>query len=255
MKNGIDGPDCTDPKICRGDCCSIFIDVPKELAKELINRGLASESDFVRGDVFAFQLRIDDKTGKCVFFDKSINGCRLHNSGLKPPSCWIYPTNFESKENKNIECKKASGWCIIDQEGVKRAEQLLQEFVKWSETEFNEEMGAIQERVESKVKDESLEERIQKVKPSEFAGFRDAWNHFEALKAEGISLQLKKFCLKHNPHCKLLPINFIECKKICGVVSTKIVEFFSENLEKYLEKFGPDSGDYPLIKISEFFTD
>jgi Fe-S-cluster containining protein len=255
MKNGIDGPDCTDSKICRGDCCSIFIDVPKALANELINIGLASECDFVRGDIFAFQLRIDDKTGKCVFFDKSINGCRLHNSSLKPPACWIYPTNFESKENEIIECKKASGWRIIDREGVKRAKQLLQQFVKWSETEFKEEMSAIQERVESKVNEESLVERIQKLKPSEFAGFRDAWNHFEALKAEGISLQLKKFCLKYNPNCALLPDNFLECKNICGVVSKKTVEFLKNKLEKYLKKFGPDSGEYPLIKISEFFTD
>ncbi|GAG76255.1 unnamed protein product, partial [marine sediment metagenome] len=29
MKSAIEGPSCIDPHICKGDCCSIKIDVPK----------------------------------------------------------------------------------------------------------------------------------------------------------------------------------------------------------------------------------
>ena len=99
MSEAIEGPDCTDPKKCKGDCCSIKIDVPKVLAEEYIKRGYASKDDFIRSDVFSFHLRFDENTGKCFLFDKEKNGCSVHNSGIKPPQCWIYPTKEISLQN------------------------------------------------------------------------------------------------------------------------------------------------------------
>jgi len=101
MKEAIDGPNCIDPNICHGDCCSIKIDVPKVLANEYIKNGWATKDDFIRSDVFSFHQRFDDISGKCFLFDKSLNGCSVHETGIKPPQCWIYPTNFSNPENKH----------------------------------------------------------------------------------------------------------------------------------------------------------
>ena len=72
MKEAITGPNCIDPEICKGDCCSIKIDVSKILAEEYVKRGWANKEDFIRSDVFSFHLRFDEKKGKCflkvVFF-------------------------------------------------------------------------------------------------------------------------------------------------------------------------------------------
>jgi Fe-S-cluster containining protein len=252
MKEGIIGPDCTNPNICHGDCCSIFIDIPMRLAKEIINQGFADEDDFIRGNIFAFQLRIDEKTGKCVFFDKRINGCALHNSGLKPPQCWIYPTNFNTY-NKIIKCKRADGWKIIKPEKVKKAEKLLKRYTKWSLAEFMIEIKQIKKRIKNKLKEKFLEERIQEIRPSEFAGFKDAWNYFKILKAEGLSLQTKKFCEKFNSNCSFLPDRYFECSNICESVATNLVKVFYNSIDLYLKKRIPDKGDYPLIKLSGFF--
>lgn len=255
MKSGIIGPNCTDPEICHSDCCSIFIDVPKKLAFELIKNGLANENDFIRSNVFSFVLKIDENTGKCTFFDKKINGCSLHFTGLKPPSCWIYPTNFDNIEDQNIKCKSATGWKITDSKAVKNAEIILKEYISWSKDEFADEMRLINSRIENYFYGKSLNERLMLYKPSEFAGFKDSWNNFNVLMAEGISLQLKKYCSKFNPSCKLFPDNFLECNKICASVADGIIKFFLEIIEDYLDQYGPDSGEYPLIKISEFIKE
>ena len=254
MMSGINGPDCTDPNICQADCCSIFIDVPKRLAKEITHQGLGDENDFIRGDTFAFQLRLDDKTSKCVFFDKKINGCKLHHTDLKPPQCWIYPTNFDNFDNNNIKCKKAEGWKIIAPEKVKKAEALLKLYNSWSQAEYVKEMKKIKQRLKNKLDGKLLEERLQEIKPSEFAGFKDSWNYFTILEAEGLSLQMKKYCRRFNPKCSLLPNQYFKCKNICENVAYKLIEFFTKVLDFYLKKFGsPDKGEYPLIRLSDFF--
>ncbi|MFX1523240.1 MAG: hypothetical protein ACFFCC_07050, partial [Promethearchaeota archaeon] len=127
MSSAIRGPNCLD--ICHGDCCSIKIDIPKILAKEYIKRGFASKDDFIRSDVFSFKLRFDEKKAKCFLYDKKINGCLVHNSGIKPPQCWIYPTNFSNPDNKDISCKRTKGWKIIDSDKTKEAEDLLQYYI------------------------------------------------------------------------------------------------------------------------------
>ena len=83
MKNSIIGPNCIDPNNCHGDCCSIQIDIPKILAKEYINLGKAKKEDFIRSDIYSFKLRFDEKIRKCFLFDSNINGCSVHETGIK----------------------------------------------------------------------------------------------------------------------------------------------------------------------------
>ena len=97
MSSAIEGPNCI--FVCHGDCCSIKINVPKILAQEYIKKGDATKDDFIRGDIFSFKLRFDDLKGKCFLYNKKINGCLVHNSGIKPPQCWIYPTKFFNPDN------------------------------------------------------------------------------------------------------------------------------------------------------------
>lgn len=251
MKSAIEGPNCLD--ICNGDCCSIRIDVPKILAEEYIKQGYANKNDFIRGDVFSFKLRFDEKKGKCFLFDKSINGCLVHNSGIKPPQCWIYPTNFSNLENSDISCKVANGWRINDPEKAKKAEELLKYYIFLSQLEAKKEAREIYNRLNEILYKNSLLNLLKQTSPSQLAGFRDTWDCFTTLPAHGVSLQMKKICKKYNESCKLIEQNFLGCRSICGKVTDGLLEFLQQNLLYYVKKQGPDpEGEYSFIKLFEF---
>ena len=257
MKSAIDGPDCINPQICKGDCCSIKIDVPKVLAKEYVRNGYAKVNDFIRSNIFSFQLRFNEKTGKCFLFDKEINGCSIHNSGIKPPQCWIYPTGFSNPNNEQIKCKKASGWKIIDFDKAKQAENLLQYFIFLCKIEAKKEFKLIQSRLNnsdnSHNQSVSLKEELRKISPSSLGGFKDLWDYISLLPAEGLSLQMKKFCTHYNKNCKYLADNFLNCPQICELISTKLFEFLQHNLLNFVKEKGVDvSGEYPLYKLFIF---
>lgn len=246
MREAVEGPNCIDPEICKGDCCSIKIDVPKILAEEYIKRAYASKEDFIRSNVFTFHLRFDIMTGKCFLFDKSINGCSVHNSGIKPPQCWIYPTRFSNPDNSEIKCKKVGGWKIIDTEKAKEAEELLQEYVDLCESEAERESQLIKKRLE----ETPAIKILGFIAPSNLGGLIDKWDHFEALSAEGISLQMKDFCFRFNKECKFNPDEFLSCKYLCENVAEGLVLFFRKTICDFLKSEGLSSdGEYPLIKV------
>ena len=87
------------------------------------------------------------------------------------------------------------------------------------------------------------------------AGFKDGWNCFGILSAEGISLQMKKFCQKYNQSCKfILNDSFLECKSICTPIKNQLFKFLQLNLYQYVKKNGLDhEGAYPLFKLFKFF--
>jgi hypothetical protein len=251
MKEAIVGPNCIDLNVCRGDCCSIKIDIPKVLAKEYIKRGLAEKEDFIRSDIFSFYLRFDLKTRKCFLFDKKINGCSVHNSGIKPPQCWIYPTNFSNPDNKEISCKRAKGWKIIDLVKTEQAETLLQQFTFLSQIEAMKEKRNILKRVRNKLTD--LRGLLKKTSPSQFGGFKDTWDCFKILPAEGLSLQMKKFCSKYNKNCEVYSDNFLDCSEICDIIIQNLTKFLQKNINEYVKELGIDTeGDFPLYKLFEF---
>jgi Fe-S-cluster containining protein len=259
MKSAIEGPNCIDPQICRGDCCSIKIDVPKILAEEYIKRGYANKNDFIRSNIFTFHLRFNEKTGKCFLFNNEINGCLIHKSGIKPPQCWIYPTGFSNPNNIEISCKKSSGWKIINIAKAKEAEKLLQKYIFLCQIEAKKELRLIRERLgykdsrNLKLKVKLLKEELMSIAPSHLGGFKDLWNRISVLSAEGISLQMKKFCFLHNRKCNFLSDNFLSCNKICEVVANKLIEFLQLNLYPYIKKYSLDiCGDYPLFKLFSY---
>ncbi|MFX1344308.1 MAG: hypothetical protein ACFFBC_11620 [Promethearchaeota archaeon] len=245
MRSAIDGPNCIE--VCNGDCCSIKIDIPKILAKEYIKRGYAVKKDFIRSNIFSFKLRFDNKKRKCFLYDKRINGCLVHNSGIKPPQCWIYPTNFSNPEEKEISCKKASGWKIIDTEKVKEAEDLLKYYVFLCQLEARSELKSIMKRINKGISNGSLRSQLKNTPPSQISGFKDSWDCITILPSEGISLQLKKFCKKYNKSCNTGTQNFMECKSICDKVSDAMIDFLQQNLYNYVKKKGANiTGEYLL---------
>ena len=249
MREAIEGPNCTDPTICQGDCCSIKIDVPKILAEDYIKRGYATTKDFIRSNIFSFQLRFDDKKGKCFLFDQKINGCSVHSSGIKPPQCWIYPTNFSNPKNEEIRCKKVPGWKIIDSKKAERAEKLLKEYITLCENEANEEILRINERINII----SLRKSLSEIAPINLGGFKDTWDEIQILHAEGFSLQMKKFCWKYKNTCPIHQNDFMNCKSICEEVIIGLISFVKKELIKYIIKSGADvNGDYPLYKLFDF---
>ena len=259
MMEAIEGPDCINPSNCRGACCSIKIDVPKVLAKEYIRRGLASKSDFIRSDVFSFQLRLDEISSKCFLFDKSINGCKVHNLGIKPPQCWVYPTGFSNSQTGEIKCKKLGGWRIIDPQKTNKAENLLNKYNFLCQIEAKKEIRKINKRLNRKERRKksksiiSLLDLIKNVAPCKLGGFKDMWDSFQILSAEGLSLQMRKFCLKYNSSCAFLPDDFFECRFICDKVAEELIQYFSRYLYQYINKYGPDTdGEYPLYKFFNY---
>jgi Fe-S-cluster containining protein len=259
MNSAIEGPNCIDPQTCKGDCCSIKIDVPKVLANEYIRRSYADINDFVRSNVFSFQLRFDEKTGKCFLFDKEINGCSIHDSGIKPPQCWIYPTGFSNPDGKPIRCKRVAGWSIKDIQKAKQAGDLLKTYIFLCKIEAKKELRYIQKRLNdsdkkiSKSSLYSIKKELKKIPPSGLGGFKDLWENIGILPAEGFSLQMKKFCVQTNKNCQFLEDNFIKCPNICETIANKLVEFLQENLAVYVKKKNADvSGEYPLYKLFSF---
>ncbi len=249
MSSAVDGPNCLE--VCNGDCCSIKIDIPKILAREYIKRGYAVKKDFIRSNIFSFKLRFDEKKSKCFLYDKTINGCLVHNSGIKPPQCWIYPTNFYNPEEKEIRCKKASGWKIIDSEKAKEAEELLKYYVFLCQLEAKTELKNITKRINNSLSNGSLKSLLKNTPPSQISGFKDGWDCFTILPSEGISLQLKKFCQKYNKSCKTFTQNFMECKSICDKISDAIIGFLQQNLYNYVIKKGADiAGEYLLNDLN-----
>lgn len=254
MKNSIEGPNCIDPKICHGDCCSIQIDIPKVLASEYIKLKKANEEDFVRSDIFSFKLRFNESTRKCCLFDKDINGCGVHKTGIKPPQCWIYPTKFTNQNGIDIRCKKIGGWRINNIENAKKAEKILQKYNFLCRIEAKKELKLIKERINNSIKRNKKEisfvKMIQENAPKELAGIKDSWNSILPLSAEGISLQMKKFCLKYNKDCKNLQNNFLECCQICKIIAHKLLEFLENTLNIILKKEGANSdGFYPFFLL------
>ena len=252
MRSAIEGPNCL--IVCKGDCCSIKIDVPKILAEEYIKRGYAVKEHFIRSDDFSFKLRFDDEKGKCFLFDKSLNGCSVHNSGIKPPQCWIYPTTFSNPNNEPLSCKKANGWKIIDSKKTKEAEELLKFYVFLCQLEAKKELKNISKRLNNSLRANSLILSLRESKPSQIAGFKDTWDRFKILSAEGISLQIKKFCQIYNKNCSYLTDNnFLGCKKLCEKVINGLIKFLQQNLNEYVKKKGPScDGKYPFFKFSNF---
>lgn len=254
MRTSIEGPNCIDPNICKGDCCSIQIDVPKVLAEEYIKRKIAKKEDFIRSDIFSFKLRFNEDTGKCFFFDKKINGCKVHKTGIKPPQCWIYPTGFSKSNNNLIKCKKTGGWKIISPNKTAQAEKILEKYNFLCEIEARKELKLINDRIRNssriELNDNKLSCQIKKYGPSQLAGFRDTWNCLTPLLAEGISLQIKKFCLKYNKKCILIQDNFLECKKICDIIAQKLIEFLEKKLFNFVKEYRVDTdGNYPFYLL------
>lgn len=260
MQSAIEGPNCINPQICKGDCCSIKIDVPKVLAKEYIRRGYAETTDFIRSNIFSFQLRFNEKTGKCFLFDREINGCSIHNSGIKPPQCWIYPTGFSNPDNIDINCKKVSGWRIKNPKKAMKAEELLQIFIFLCKSEAKKELNLIKKRLENSDNNMSTQDKLYSLKddlkknaPRSLGGFKDLWEHINPLPAEGFSLQMKKFCLFYKKDCKYLADDFMDCSNICETIVIKLVEFLQQNLILFIKKEGVDvNGEYPLYKLFTF---
>lgn len=241
MASAIQGPNCIDEKICHGDCCHIHIDIPRILANYYIEHNLAIKENFIRGEIFSFQLAVRPENSKCVFYDKQLNGCLLHSSGMKPPQCWIYPTGFNNEigeekqfsDDGTIKCKRASGWWVIDIEKAKKAHQLLQDYIKYSENEL------LEENTETKIKERfhSLRECFSKTAPKRIAGLIDQWEHFSPLYAEGTCLKLKRYCQRIDK--KTVQCNFLDCDQICDELLDYVMEDLEKDIIEYIKKNGP----------------
>lgn len=243
IRPAIDGPNCIDRKICDGNCCFIHIDVPKILAEEFIRTNMAKKEDFQRGDIFSFEINVDLKKLRCVFYDSKINGCSLHFTGIKPPQCWVYPTGLEPETAKET-CKKAAGWKIINPDAVKKAKILLEKYVELAKQEGLEENSF--EKIQERLKNPAFDASFNNLKPSAIAGVQDAWDNFLVLIGEGFNLGMRQICT--NVKCGK---NYFECDKICESAKDAVKKVFLQKIPLCITKDGFRK-DYILVELRNY---
>lgn len=238
MKSAIEGPNCLDKTVCKGDCCSIKIDIPKVLAEKLIEIGLASKDNFERGEIYAFNIKLNKDSTRCVFYDKELNGCSLHQSRFKPPQCWIYPTGFFPNKT---DCIHYNNWRIADTKATSEASEILARFDEYCKLEFQNEFSKenIARRL-SKFKD-SIEST--KLKPKQISGFMDGWQSFSLYSEDDFNISISTLC--REIHCQQ---EFGQCGEICKELKEKLIRIAETMIPKIIETKGPQSV-YPLSDL------
>ena len=109
---------------------------------------------------------------------------------------------------------------------------------------------AIKNRFVKKSSKNELVDLLKQTPPSQLAGFKDTWDFIIPLSAEGVSLQLKKFCTKLNKKCVK---EYLECRSICDKVIQGLLDFLQQNLFQYVKEQGLDTeGEYPFFKLIKF---
>ncbi|HMF32923.1 MAG TPA: hypothetical protein VKK79_15985 [Candidatus Lokiarchaeia archaeon] len=227
MRDNTTGPNCVDPTQCRGDCCSIMIDIPRVLAELYVEQGWLSPGNLRRGGPFAFRLGVSARTAKCVFFDHDLNGCRAHFTCFKPPQCWIYPTGFDAGVKT---CKKGYEWDIVDPAAAREAEILLEKYKTLSLEEVEGEVPLLKA---SWVKiEQTLRATLGNLPPRKFVGMTWGYTGLGVADAEGISLQARSACLQTVPDC---PQDFIECERMCPAVIEWVLEQYAPKLDLFFQ--------------------
>nr|MDO8118104.1 hypothetical protein [Candidatus Sigynarchaeota archaeon] len=169
MLGNVDGPDCTDRETCKNNCCGIMIDIPSVLAGQYIAKGYLRDKDIRRGDAFAWKLNVHPGTGRCVFYDPSIHGCKIYvdEIGLRPPQCAIYPAGYTTGAKA---CKAGAGpWTINDKRKGEACESLLKVYIaacvgerdKYREAFINDSSASLHP---------AFRDTLRDVKPSRIAG-------------------------------------------------------------------------------------
>lgn len=227
----VTGPNCIDPEVCHGDCCFVNMEVPKALCDYYISHGMAEPENFVRSTMFSFKIAMDLQSMKCPFFSREINGCRVHFSGVKVPQCWVYPTGLESDPAKvEHSCKRAQGWDIVDFEGAKKTQEILNQYVSLcrQEAEFEQSLEQILNRlknVDFKI--------LSRFAPAHLSGLQDGWDSFEWLESENWNLGLKSIC--DSISCDF---SYFECPKVCPSLKNLLQQELPRLVEKQREVHG-----------------
>lgn len=243
IKPAIESPNCIDPKVCDGNCCFIRIDVPRVLAEFYIQNGWAKREDFQRGDVFSFVIDVDFTKLRCTFFDKRLNGCSLHQTGVKPPQCWVYPTGLDPDQACD-KCKKAKGWKIIDPESVQKANKIIDQYFQLAKEE------ALTENSETMIIQRlgnGLFQALKNSSPASIAGITDTWEKFIPLKGDGMNIGTRLFCRKNTSCTK----EYFECSQMCENVILDIIANLKELLPKFIATCGYKK-DYIFFELKEF---
>jgi len=227
----IEGPNCTDPAICHGDCCFVNLDVPKVLVDHYVQNLWALTSDFERGSHFSFRVKMDLETFRCPFFDSKINGCAVHFTGMKIPQCWVYPTGLDPTDDEPDCCKQACGWKIIDPEKAQQANEILEQFVSASLLEAKKANSPVQ--IHHRLMEGDISNEIVQHSPWEIAGVKDGWDFFTVLLGEGYNLGLRSFC--NQIDCSK---EYFECRQVCPPLRDLALNFLTARLPTFISEHG-----------------
>ena len=82
---------------CQDACCCYGVDVRPEERDRLISLGYATAEDFTGPTLEDGELNYRTQVSKrgCVFLQEKERGCRLHQYGVKPVICNVFPRDEE----------------------------------------------------------------------------------------------------------------------------------------------------------------
>ncbi|MHA1717702.1 MAG: hypothetical protein ACTSXP_18825 [Promethearchaeota archaeon] len=244
MLSNVDGPNCTDRKLCLDNCCNIMIDIPHILAREYIEKNLLSPLDLVRGDVFAWQLNVKPETNRCCFFSDEIYGCTLYveKLHLRPPQCAVYPAGYVEGAKS---CKSNLGpWIVKDARVGELCRRMMNLYKSYC---IHEKERIERELIENipNLFDENFKDSLCSMPPSHITGIKDTWMGFRPLDAEGRSLSFKRFCMLGKTNCH---VEFLECQNVCEQVANIFIKKLIEIMPSYLRNHGMKES-YLILEI------
>jgi hypothetical protein len=246
------GPGCIDPEKCLGNCCNTSPDIPKILAQEWVNRGLATVDFFLRTDTLAFRPRINPDTRRCVCFDPEVNGCSLHQHNLKPPQCCLYPIEiadmpqnpykdkgtFTQPENINCAghpCRKGYVF-TVDASKLAQLEELLAEYftLTFAESAALKSPSEILEHLQT-----LLDQTRSSITPNKFIGIKDCLDGYHPLFSVQPAYDLLTLCEELNLGC-----DYFTCTKICETQAENLKKKLATALQGYLSRHHPKDEYY-----------
>lgn len=220
----ISSPDCTNPHVCRGNCCYTSPDIPRTLAYRYIEEKWASFQDFELSNTLEIRLKINPETKRCVFFDPHINGCKIHHTNFQPPQCSLYPYREKGQIHK---CRKDYAF-RYDSAQISCIIALFEKYYQLCIAEFN--LAISKSSIQNQIHTQLLTE-LMSCKPSRLEYIKETVAGFELKKSSKLCYNCIEYC--NDISCGK---DYEDCSQIClplrNLLEKDVVTFIFDTKSK-----------------------
>jgi hypothetical protein len=239
------GPSCITRETCQGACCTENIDVPQALVKYYCKYGWASSSDFFRGGIFAFQIQVSSITHRCIFFDLQLNGCRLHQTHLKPPQCALYPL----KHTETSAICRMNYSVTIDSSKEEELHSLFKQYHHCCAGEWHNRLSHLRFNWDFKRK---FPLQLEKVRPSRLLGVQVHKDTCEPLITDNFSWSALSFC--DQIQCVHVTQAYFSCEKICPRMAQLMTQVLRHQIMQFNALYGKMEY-YTIEQLSQYILE